>query len=157
MLSLQKLHQYMKLENKMQTKQNIYVKRNMKSFSNETLTLFFFFKRFCFSYILNLAKTVWALWILPQKFSRNFVIKELVNLCCKICSFFLCIPAYLVFKFKLSVIDPLAFLCSETELQKKIREYEKDLTSRDLKHKFEHYKGLFKFVKLYVKILAILP
>ena len=31
----------------------------------------------CLSYILDLAKTVWAMWILSQKFTRNFVIKEL--------------------------------------------------------------------------------
>ena len=30
----------------------------------------FFFTKFCFSYILNLVKTVWALRILLQKFTR---------------------------------------------------------------------------------------
>ena len=50
-------------------------KRNMKYFSKETL-IFFFFRKFCFSYILDLAKTVQALRILPQKFTRNFVIKD---------------------------------------------------------------------------------
>ena len=34
-------------------------------------TKFFFFRKFCFSYILDLAKTAWALRI-----TRNFVIKE---------------------------------------------------------------------------------
>ena len=47
----------------------------MKSFFNEALN--FFFRKFCFSYILDLAKTVSALQILSQKFTRNFVIKEL--------------------------------------------------------------------------------
>ena len=46
----------------------------MKSFSNETV---FFFRKFCFSYILDFAKTVWALQILLQKFTGNFAIKEL--------------------------------------------------------------------------------
>ena len=46
----------------------------MKSFSNETLNIFFF-RKFCFSYILDLAKTVRALRILSQKSTRNFVIK----------------------------------------------------------------------------------
>ena len=50
-------------------------KQNLKSFSNETLNSFFI--KFCFSYILDLAKTVWALHIFSQKFTRNFVIKEL--------------------------------------------------------------------------------
>ena len=50
-------------------------KQNMKSFSNETLN--FFFRKFCFSYILDLAKTVWALRILLQKFTRNAIINEL--------------------------------------------------------------------------------
>ena len=36
-----------------------------------------FFRKFCFSYILDLVKTVWALRILSQKFTRKFVIKEL--------------------------------------------------------------------------------
>ena len=54
----------------------IYIyKWNMKSFSNETLN--FFFRKLCLSYILDLAKTVWALRILSQEFSRNFVKKEL--------------------------------------------------------------------------------
>ena len=56
---------------------NIYIyiwKRNMKSFSNETVS--FFFRKFCFSYILDFAKTVWALRILAQKFTRNFLKKE---------------------------------------------------------------------------------
>ena len=48
---------------------------DMKSFSNETLNLFF--KKLWASYILDLAKTVWALRILSQKFSRNFGMKEL--------------------------------------------------------------------------------
>ena len=50
-------------------------KRNMKSFSNETLNIFF--RKLCFSYILDLAKPVWALRILSQKFTKNFVKKEL--------------------------------------------------------------------------------
>ena len=41
----------------------------MKSFSNESLH--FFWKKFCFSYILDLAKTVWAPRVLPQKFTIN--------------------------------------------------------------------------------------
>ena len=49
-------------------------KRNMKSFSNETLSLFF--REFCFSYILDLPKTIWALRIPSQKFTRNFVMQE---------------------------------------------------------------------------------
>ena len=47
----------------------------MKSFSNKTLN--FFFRKFCFSYIFDRAKTVWAQRILSQKFTRNFVIEEL--------------------------------------------------------------------------------
>ena len=47
----------------------------MKSFSNETLN--FFFGKFWVSCILDLAKTILALRILPQKFTRNFIIKEL--------------------------------------------------------------------------------
>ena len=50
-------------------------KQNMKSFSNETLN--FSIRKFCFSYILDLAKTVWALRILLQKFTRNAIINEL--------------------------------------------------------------------------------
>ena len=50
-------------------------KRNMKSFSNETLN--FFFRKFWVSYILDLAKTVRALRILSQKSTGNFGIKEL--------------------------------------------------------------------------------
>ena len=54
----------------------IYIwKRNMTSYSNETLH--FSFRKFCFSYILDLAKTVWALRIFSQKFTANFVKKEL--------------------------------------------------------------------------------
>ena len=54
----------------------IYIwKQNMLSFSNETLSLLF--RKSCFSCILDYAKTVWALRILSQKFTRNFVIKEL--------------------------------------------------------------------------------
>ena len=49
----------------------------MKSFSNKTLN--FFFRKFCFSYIFDRAKTVWAQRILSQKFTRNFVIEELEN------------------------------------------------------------------------------
>ena len=53
----------------------IYIwKRNMKPFSNETLNVFV--RKFCFSYILDLAKTVWALRVLSQKFTRNFLTKE---------------------------------------------------------------------------------
>ena len=47
----------------------------MKSFSNETLN--FFFRKFCFSCILRLAKTVWAPPNLLQKFTTNFATKEL--------------------------------------------------------------------------------
>ena len=38
------------------------------------------------------------------------------------------------------------------QLQKKIGESEKELKSRELKHKFEQYKGLFNFVlkKLFI-------
>ena len=43
--------------------------------SNEIL--YFLFRKFCFSYILHLAKTEWALRILSQKFTWSFVIKEL--------------------------------------------------------------------------------
>ena len=46
----------------------------MKSSSNETLN--FSFRKFCFSYILDLAKILWALRILSQKVTRNVVIKE---------------------------------------------------------------------------------
>ena len=54
----------------------VYIwKRNMKSFFNETQN--FFFRKFCFSYILDLAKTVSALRILSLIFTRNFIIKEL--------------------------------------------------------------------------------
>ena len=48
---------------------------NVKSFSNETLNVFF--RKFCSSYILDLAKTVWVLQILSQKSTRNFGMKEL--------------------------------------------------------------------------------
>ena len=61
----------LKKKKKMKTK---YMKTKYeKSFSNETLN--FFFRKFWASYILDLAKTVWALRILSQKFTRNFVIK----------------------------------------------------------------------------------
>ena len=63
----------------------------------------------------------------------------------------------LVFKVKMSIIDPLAcgfakvavfsIPCNKTELQKKIGESEKQLKSRELKLKFEQYKGTFNFVK----------
>ena len=43
--------------------------RNMKSFSNETQN--FFFRKFCFFYIWDLAKTVSALRILSHKFTSN--------------------------------------------------------------------------------------
>ena len=66
----------LKCDAKYESSRNIYIyKWNMKSFSNETLN--FFFRKFCLSYILDLAKTVWALRILSQEFSRNFVKKEL--------------------------------------------------------------------------------
>ena len=41
----------------------------MKSLFNKTLD--FFFRMFCFAYILDLDKTVWALPILSQMFTRN--------------------------------------------------------------------------------------
>ena len=50
-------------------------KRNMKSFSNETLILLF--RKFWAPYILDLVKTVGALQILSQKPIKNFGIKEL--------------------------------------------------------------------------------
>ena len=50
-------------------------KRNMKSFSNETLN--FFSRKFWASYILDLAKTVLVLRMLWQKSIRNFGIREL--------------------------------------------------------------------------------
>ena len=63
----------------------------------------------------------------------------------------------LVFKVKVSIIDPLAcgfakvavfsILCNKTELQKKIGESEKELKSRELKLPFEQDKGMFDFVK----------
>ena len=46
----------------------------MKSSSNETLI--FFFRKFCFSYILDLAQIAWALQIFSHKLARNFVMKE---------------------------------------------------------------------------------
>ena len=46
----------------------------MKSFSNETLN--FFFRKFWASYMLDLAKTVRALQILSQKFTKNFGIRN---------------------------------------------------------------------------------
>ena len=46
----------------------------MKSFLNETLT--FSYKKFWFSYILDLAILAWVLWILLQKFSWTFWMKE---------------------------------------------------------------------------------
>ena len=49
-------------------------KRNMKTFSNETLKLLF--RKTWTSYVLDLAKTVWALQIFSQKSTRNFGIKE---------------------------------------------------------------------------------
>ena len=49
-------------------------KGNVKSFANKTLN--FFYRKFCFSHILDLVKTVWALRILSQGVTRNFVIKE---------------------------------------------------------------------------------
>ena len=52
-------------------------KRNMKSFSSKTLN--FFFRKFWAFYILDLAKTVWALRILWQKSTRNFGIKHSSN------------------------------------------------------------------------------
>ena len=52
----------------------IYIKRNMESFSNETLT--FFLRKFWASYIFDLAKTARALRILSRKSTRNFEIKE---------------------------------------------------------------------------------
>ena len=52
----------------------IYEKPNMKSFSNETQN--FFFGKFCFTYILDIAKTVWILRIFSHKFTRNFVLKS---------------------------------------------------------------------------------
>ena len=55
--------------------QNKIWKQNMKPFSNKTLN--FFLRKFCNSYILDFAKTVWALQILPQKSTSNFAIKEL--------------------------------------------------------------------------------
>ena len=49
---------------------NIYIWNwNMKFFCNETLN--FLFRKFWVSYILDLAKTVWALQILSQKPTRN--------------------------------------------------------------------------------------
>ena len=53
----------------------------MKSFSHEALK--FFFRKSCFFYILDLAKTVWALRNLSQKVTGNFVINELWH-CMKI-------------------------------------------------------------------------
>ena len=63
----------------------------------------------------------------------------------------------LVFKVKVSIIDPLAcgfakvavfsILCNKTELQKKIGESEKEWKSRELKLKFEQYKETYNFVK----------
>ena len=63
----------------------------------------------------------------------------------------------LAFKAKMFIIDPLAcgfakvagfsILCNKTELQKKIGESEKELKSKELKLKFELYKGTFNFVK----------
>ena len=57
----------------------------------------------------------------------------------------------------MSIIDPLAcgfakvavfsILCSKTELQRNFGESEKELKSRELKHKFQQYKKLFNFVK----------
>ena len=51
-------------------------KRNMKSFSNKILNVFFRNS----SYILDLAKTVWTLRILWQKVTRNLVMKKLWRL-----------------------------------------------------------------------------
>ena len=48
---------------------------NMDSFSNETIS--FFFRKFSASYILDLAKTVWAVRILSQKSTQSFAMKEL--------------------------------------------------------------------------------
>ena len=54
---------------------NIFVLTiHINTFSNETLN--FLFRKFCFSCILDLTKTVWALRILLQIFTRSFVIKE---------------------------------------------------------------------------------
>ena len=57
----------------------------------------------------------------------------------------------------MSIIDTLAcgfaavavssIIRGKAELQKKIRECEKELKIRKLKHKFERYKVLFNFVK----------
>ena len=49
-------------------------KQNMKSFSNETLNLFF--RKFWRFYVLDPAKTVLALRILLEKSIRNFEIKK---------------------------------------------------------------------------------
>ena len=48
----------------------IYMYLIYVSFSNEPLNVFF--KRFCTSYIFDLANTVWAQRVLSQKSSRNF-------------------------------------------------------------------------------------
>ena len=64
------------IEIKSKTCGNIYMKQNVKSFSNAALI---FFLQFCFSYILDLAENVWALQILSEIFTRNFVIKELLS------------------------------------------------------------------------------
>ena len=54
---------------------NIMWKRNMKSFSNETLN--FLFRKFWASYILDLVKIVKALRILSHKSTKNLGINEL--------------------------------------------------------------------------------
>ena len=69
--------------------------------------------------------------------------------------------SWLVFKVKLSIIDPLAcefakvtifsILCRKTELQKKIGESEKELKSRELKLPFEQDKGMLDFVKFNIE------
>ena len=51
---------------------------NIKSFSNETINLFF--RKFWASSILDLAKSVWAPRILSQKSTRNYGMKEILAL-----------------------------------------------------------------------------
>ena len=49
--------------------------------------------------------------------------------------------------FGFTKVAVFSILCNKTELQKKIGESEKELKSKELKLKFELYKGTFNFVK----------
>ena len=63
-----------KEEIRSKTSGNIYMKKKHEIFLQWNTN--FFSSESCFSYILDLSKTAWALRILSQKSTRNFVAKE---------------------------------------------------------------------------------